>query len=143
MFAPEKAIVAAGIVNVPVVVDTVNPLIVFPVSACVDARSTRVTVPEGIVATVVAADDNPKVNDAAVLVARVEPVIKVNIAEVVGAVIVTLLIVEDVVIAPFNVIVDVAPDDEPNVIAVVPPVDDVPMLIVLLVVPAPFEIPTV
>ena len=143
LFAPEKAIVAAGIVNVPVVVDTVNPLIVFPVSACVDARSTRVTVPEGIVATVVAADDNPKVNDAAVLVARVEPVIKVNIAEVVGAVIVTLLIVEDVVIAPFNVIVDVAPDDEPNVIAVVPPVDDVPMLIVLLVVPAPFEIPTV
>ena len=105
LFAPEKAIVAAGIVNVPVVVDTVNPLIVFPVSACVDARSTRVTVPEGIVATVVAAEDKPNVRDAAVFVARVEPVINVNVAEVVGAVIVTLFIVEDVVIAPFKAIV--------------------------------------
>ena len=56
-------------------------------------------------ATVVAADERDKVREAAVPVASVEPVINVNVAEVVGAVIVTLFIVEDVVIAPFKAIV--------------------------------------
>lgn len=67
LLAPEKAIVAAGIVNVPVVVDTVNPLIVLLVNACDDARSTRVTDPAGIVALVVAVavKVNPNAPDVA------------------------------------------------------------------------------
>lgn len=41
---------------------------------------------------------------------------------------------------PFSVTVEVAPDEEPIVIAVVPPVDEVPIPIVLLFVPAPAPI---
>lgn len=105
--------------NVPVAVGNVNvaaPLVIVVITGAVEnvltlvidcavPKSINVTVPEGIVATVVAADDKPNVSDAAVFVARVDPVINVNVADVVGAVIVTLLIVEDVVIAPFKAIV--------------------------------------
>jgi hypothetical protein len=67
LLAPENAIVAAGIVKVPVVVDTVNPLIVLFVKACVEDKSTRVTVPTGIVALVIPVDVrvNAKLPDVA------------------------------------------------------------------------------
>lgn len=73
LLAPENVIVAAGIVNVPVVVLTVKPLIVLFVKACDVERSTSVTVPAGIVAFVVlvAVRVNPNapdvVNDDAVV----------------------------------------------------------------------------
>lgn len=65
--APACVTVAAGIVSVPVVVVTVKPLIVLFVKDCDVARSTRVTVPAGIVAFVVFVVVNVNANAPAVV----------------------------------------------------------------------------
>jgi hypothetical protein len=91
LFAPEKAIVADGIVNVPVVVDTVKPLIVLFVRDCDVAVSTKLTVPVvGIFNVVAVAEgkENVKLADGNVTVvasvpAKVKELLIVRVFEVV------------------------------------------------------------
>ena len=76
------------------------------VRVCAAAVSTRVIVPDGNVATVVAVDVS--VSENAPEVANVEPCTNVRVAEVAGAVIVTLLTVVAVA-TPMSGVVRVRP----------------------------------
>ena len=95
----KDTVLALATVSVPVVVDTVSPLYVLPVSAWLDAKSTKVTVPAGIVAfvvlvTVKVSEKAPEVANALAKVtffvaARVRTSVPANAMELVARVVVS------------------------------------------------------